>query len=337
MRKKIVFAGSHLSVKRGTKGISEKIAGLLDEEYNITLVSCYENLALRLLDIVFTLIFKRFDIVHVDVFSNRGFIYANMASRVAKIKNEMLVMTLRGGMLVEKYKQEPKRLRTVFSRADVLQSPSLFLIDFFKKQGIAVEYMPNFVNLDYFPYSRGNVQPFSLLWVRAFSPEYQPELAIETLQKVLKQYPDATLTMVGPDKGVQKSIEQLLEELGLSDRVSFKGKVPNENLYTYYQSHEVYLNTTAYESFGVAVIEAASCGIPVVSTKVGEIPYLWRNEEDILMVEDFSSAHMADKVMQLFEDKDLAMKLSVNARKKAESFDWVNVKPLWLKLLKEGV
>lgn len=333
-QQKIVFVGSHLSAQRGTKGISEKIAGLLSEEYYITLVSRYKNLVLRLLDIIWTLLIKRFDIVHIDVFSNKGFIYADIASVIAKMKKEPLVMTLHGGMLTEKYECEPQRVSTVLNRADVLQSPSLFLIEFFKKQGIEVEYMPNFIDIAHFPYGRNEVKPNSLLWVRAFSPEYRPILAVETLHKLLQSYPDATLTMIGPDKGLQEQTKKLAQKLGIDNQVTFIGRVSNEKLYQYYQSHTVYLNTTAYESFGVAVLEAAACGIPIVSTKVGEIPYIWHEDEEILMSEAYADV-MAERVIKIFSSSEVAEKLSKNAHEKAESFDWKHIKNKWINLIGE--
>lgn len=330
---KIAFVGSHLSAQRGTKGISEKIASLLGAEYTITLVSHYENLLFRLLDIMWTLIIKRFDMVHIDVFSNKGFIYADIASRIANIKNQPIVMTLHGGMLTEKYEREPEHVRTVLQRANILQSPSLFLIEFFSKQDIKVEYMPNFININYFPYERTTIQPYSLLWVRAFSPEYRPELAVKTLHKLLQNYPRTTLTMVGPDKGIQENIEHLVKKLGIEDHVNFEGLVPNEKLLNYYQSHAVYLNTTAYESFGVAVLEAAACGIPIVSTKVGEIPYMWKKDEEILMVDMDDAEMMAEEVGRIFDSDELSKQLSKNACTKAHQYDWDTIKSKWNALL----
>lgn len=327
-QQKIVFVGSHLSVQRGTKGISEKIADLLGDKYDISLVSRHENRIFRLLDIIYTLGIKRFHIVHIDVFSNKGFIYANLASLIAKIKKEPVLMTLRGGMLTEKFEREPKHVRTVLERANVLQSPSLFLIDFFEKQGINIDHMPNFIDIERFPFSRNKVQSHNILWVRAFSSEYRPELAVDTLYKVLQQYPDATLTMIGPDKGQLANTIDLAQQLGIKKRIKFEGKVANEKLFRYFQSHAVYLNTTAYESFGVAVLEAASCGIPIVSTNVGEIPYMWEENEELLM----SSAHaeaFAEKVGMIFSSNELSKKLSQNAHSKAIKYDWNTIRPKW--------
>lgn len=332
-KKKLLFIGSHLSHIRGTKGISEKIAERLYEKYDLELVSKHENQFLRMSDIVLSSLLKSYEVMHIDVFSNRGFIYAEWASRIGRLKNKKIIMTLRGGMLAEKYEKEQERLKKVFERADVLQSPSLFLIDFFKKQNIEVSYMPNFIDLSLFKYKW--VQPVKarLLWVRAFSPEYRPELAVMTLKKVLESHPEATLTMVGPDKGILSEIKELVTKYHLESQVTFTGKIPNEELPSLYHSHSVYLNTTAYESFGVAVLEAAACGIPVVSTRVGEIPFLWKEDNEIMMC-DANDKDMSNKVNILIESKEKADKLSNSARKKAGTFDWESsIKEQWIELL----
>jgi glycosyltransferase involved in cell wall biosynthesis len=139
--------------------------------------------------------------------------------------------------------------------------------------------------------------------------------------------------MIGPDKGLLAETKILIEKLNLSNFVEITGKVANSELWKYYTSHSIYLNTTNTESFGVAVMEAASCGIPIVTTSVGELSYLWQNEENAMLVDSFNENDFAEKVIQVFEDKNLILKLKSNARAKAESFDWENVKSQWFSLL----
>jgi len=141
--------------------------------------------------------------------------------------------------------------------------------------------------------------------------------------------------MIGPDKGLMSESMDHIEKLGIQESISILGQVPNEELYKYYQTHAVYLNTTQYESFGVALVEAASCGISIVSTKVGEVPYMWIEDEEIVLVDNEDSIVMSKKVSRLFEDKDFTDKLSRNARKKAESFSWSYIEPQWKNLFEE--
>ena len=89
---------------------------------------------------------------------------------------------------------------------------------------------------------------------------------------------------------------QQILNLNLSNNIKILGPISNKKLSYYYQRHNVFINTTSYESFGTALIEAASCGIPIVSTNVGEIPLNWTNEKDILLVENFSEIELKIKM-----------------------------------------
>jgi glycosyltransferase involved in cell wall biosynthesis len=138
--------------------------------------------------------------------------------------------------------------------------------------------------------------------------------------------------MVGPDNGVLNETLEIIDLLGLNSSVKIVGSVPNSELFNYYQTHGIYLNTTSYESFGVALIEAASCGIPIVSTNVGEIPYIWKDNYDILL-SSFDSILFASRVKDILKDKELSEKLSFNARSLVQRFNWGNVNGQWEKLL----
>jgi SAM-dependent methyltransferase len=94
-----------------------------------------------------------------------------------------------------------------------------------------------------------------------------------------KNFPQISLTMIGPDKGILNEILLMIKELGLESNIKIIGPISNQELFKYYQSHSVYLNTTSYESFGVALVEAAACGIPIVSTNV-----------EFILVSDFTLA-----------------------------------------------
>lgn len=331
LKPKVLFIGSHLSGVRGTKGISEKVIPLLEDSITPRLVSSYENQFLRMLDIIVAVSFYSYEIVHIDVFSGRGFYYARWASFLAKIRKKKIIMTLHGGNLPKIYAQQKMLFNDIFERADILQTPSRFLSCFFKEHGLEISYLPNFICQSQFPFRENNGKPFSILWVRAFSHEYHPEMAIQTVFRLKQKYPKVQMTMVGPDKGTLKDAKELIDKLNLEDHIEIIGSVPNENLHRYFHSHAVFLNTTAYESFGVAVLEAASCGTPIVSTRVGEIPHIWNENEEVLMVNK-SSDEMAESVAKIFDSNKLSIKLSKAANKKASKYYWEKIRPQWLKL-----
>jgi glycosyltransferase involved in cell wall biosynthesis len=334
LRIKVLFIGTFLSKKRGTKGIAESLSERLKEEgVSTRLSSCYENKVIRMFDILLSIFFFRGRIVHIDVFSGSAFNIADLASSLAKFRKKKILMTLHGGRLPEFSGSNMPRIKRIFERTDKILTPSMFIQEHFRKLGFKVEYLPNSIDLSNFRFDRTTMKPNSLLWVRAFTSIYNPEVPIKLLASLKEKYPDCTLTMIGPDRGLMEKCKELADSLGVSKDISFLGSVPNNELYAYYQTHAVYLNTTSYESFGVAVVEAASCGIPIVSNNVGEIPYLWNHKENIMLVENNSFSMYCDCINELFDSSDLSSKLSINARKKSERFNWPEIKNEWLNIL----
>jgi len=331
MKNNILFIGSFLGELKGTKGIAEKIQERLNSTFNITLSSSKENQIFRLLEIIKDTIFNSYDVIHIDVYSGKAQLYANIASFVAKKRDKRIIFNLRGGKLFEVYANNPNKMNFL-SRAHTIVSPSQFLIEFFTKKDIKISYLPNYIDNDIFPYKRNSPKQYSLLWVRAFNDIYQPELAVQIVNLLKKEYPKVHLTMVGPDKGFQEKIEKLISSLKLEKYISIIGKIPNEELYKYYQTHQIYLNTTLYESFGSAVLEAASCGIPIISTNVGELPYIWKNGEEILLCAS-NAKEFAKSITNIFQSQEFETSLSLNARKKSEKFDWKNIKQKWINIL----
>ncbi len=331
---RVLFIGSFLSKTRGTIGISEKLFHTLNsDEININLSSTKESKCQRILEIILSCFTFSGRVVHIDIFSGQAFRIAEIAGAISRYREKIMICTLHGGKLPEFYQQNPKRVERLLREADRILTPSLYLRQFFQEKGFTVDYLPNSIELGRFPYAVDRSKQAKLLWVRAFSPIYQPALAVETLYHVRKQFPAATLTMVGPDKGELHRVKDLIKALHLEEAVEVTGPVPNESLHEYYHSHSVFLNTTSYESFGVAVMEAAACGIPIVSTKVGEIPYLWNNGVDILLADIPDAEIFAQLTVRILSDRSLAQSLSVNARKRSENFDWELIKQKWLDLL----
>jgi glycosyltransferase involved in cell wall biosynthesis len=331
---KILMIGTFLSERSGTKSVSEKLASqLIIPNLKFVLVSTKKNKLLRLLEICFYILFCCYDKIHIDTYSGSAFKIVEVSSFLSLLRQKKILLTLHGGALPVFYSNNPKRVYKLLKKASYIQSPSYFLKEFFERQGLKVKYLPNSIDLSLFTYERGRILEYSMLWVRAFDKIYNPDLAIKTLFEVQKMYPSASLTMIGPDKGQEYTTVKLVNDLGLNNSVRILGPVKNEDLPYYYHTHHVFLNTTSFESFGMAVVEAAACGIPVVTSKVGEIPYLWNHEENMMIVEDLNADKFSVTVIKLLDSPELTQRISINARLKAEQFDWEVIKKEWIQLL----
>jgi glycosyltransferase involved in cell wall biosynthesis len=135
--------------------------------------------------------------------------------------------------------------------------------------------------------------------------------------------------MIGPDKGdgSYQAAKALAARLEVSDRVIFPGSIPKEQVAHWLQQGDIFVNTTRVDNTPVSVLEAMACGLCVISTNVGGIPYILKDEYDGLLVPPDDDAAMAKAVKRLLAEDGLAQRLSRNARRKAEEFDWSNILP----------
>ena len=134
--------------------------------------------------------FYRGKLVNVDVYSGNSLLIAKLAARISRFRGLKLVLTLRGGAIPNELHQRTEEYRIILSQADYIQTPSHFLAAAIEnKLGIKANYLPNPINLECFK-PRSETKGTNLLWVRAFSVIYNPDLAIKTLFLLKSDFPD---------------------------------------------------------------------------------------------------------------------------------------------------
>lgn len=91
------------------------------------------------------------------------------------------------------------------------------------------------------------------------------------LLRALAHVPNAHLQLAGSGP-LEKGLRALAHQLNIADRVEFLGEVNHAALPAVYHSADVFVQTSRHEAQGLAVLEAAACGLPVLGTPVGLLP-----------------------------------------------------------------
>ncbi len=114
----------------------------------------------------------------------------------------------------------------------------------------------------------------AFLTVRRLTPRMGHETLLSAFATVVERRPDARLYLAG-DGPHREALEATAAELGIGDRTTFLGYVPDDDLPAAYASADVFvLPTRELEGFGLATLEALASGTPVVGTTVGATPEL---------------------------------------------------------------
>jgi glycosyltransferase involved in cell wall biosynthesis len=276
-----------------------------------------------------TLVARRrdYDVVGLLVFSGPSFALADLVSRVARMLRKPVVMFLHGGALPTQFARTPARCRRVLGRAAALVAPSPFLARAAGTLGFDVVVIPNIIDLTRYSHRwRDRPEP-RLLWMRAFDPIYNPELAIHVLERVRRIVPDATLVMAGQDNGLEREMHELASRLGLAGAVTFPGYLDMESKLRAMDWADIFLNTNRVDNMPVSVVEACAKGMAVVATAVGGLPDLITNGVDGLLVPSDDADAMAAAVLRVLREPDLSGRLSMGGRVLAEWSSWERVFP----------
>ena len=163
---------------------------------------------------------------------------------------------------------------------------------------------------------------------------YDNETAIKAFNEILTSYPNARLTIAGTGPELE-NLQSLVEQLDLTQRVLFTGRVYTQQMPTLYQSADVMINPSRVDNMPNFILEALASKVTVVSTNVRGIPYMVEHENTALLVNPNDYLAMASAIRQVLEDEQCQRKLVNSGLSLVKQFAWSEVSQHWLSLYKK--
>jgi glycosyltransferase involved in cell wall biosynthesis len=144
---------------------------------------------------------------------------------------------------------------------------------------------------------------------------------LEAFEAVVRAVPQARLTIAG-DGPEKERVEQLVDAMPAPNRVTILGAIPRDKVADVFRSCSVYCLPSHGEPFGMAALEAMSCGKPVVATAAGGLDYLVDGEGGV-KVPVGDSEKLAEALIRLLKDPQLCRQMGEHNREVAVSaYDW---------------
>ena len=271
----------------------------------------------------------RYDVIHAYSASYYSYLLSVLPIIIiAKLYRKRLLLNYHSGE-AEDHLANWKLTALPFIRmADLIVVPSGYLVDVFAKFGLQARAIHNVVELDVFRYrERKPIRPV-FLTSRLHEPLYNVPCVLRAFAVVQRNYPEASLVVAG-DGWMRPQLEQLAVDLELKN-TRFVGRVPWGDMPDLYDASDVYLTATNIDNMPGSVIECLSCGLPVVTTDAGGVPYIVTHDETALIVPRDDHQALADQAMRLLRDDDLAVRLARNGRKACVNYAWPAVRSAWL-------
>lgn len=132
-----------------------------------------------------------------------------------------------------------------------------------------------------------------------------------------------------------KRLIEVINKSPYKDDINLLGFVPEDDLGYLYSGAEAFIFLSEYEGFGLPVLEAMACGVPVIASFIGPIREV--AADDALYVESFSPHEVAAKMLTLIEDRNLNQKLREKGVERACLFSWQETARLTLQAYERAV
>ncbi len=260
--------------------------------------------------------FHHLDLLHVHYaipHATAGY----LAQQILGKKAPKLITTLHGTdiTLVGNDRSFLPITRFSVEKSDCITVPSQFLATATRENlslppDFAIEVISNFVDPQKFVPPSDTTRGPIIVHNSNFRPVKRVEDTIQVLAAVRAQRP-CRLVLIG-DGPERSRVERLVRELGLIHDVVFLGK--QIELVEVLQTARVFLQPSESESFGLAALEAMSCGVPVVGTRVGGVAEVVDHGRSGFLFPIGDIAGMTAAVVRILDDEALFTTLSARSR-----------------------
>lgn len=188
-----------------------------------------------------------------------------------------------------------------------------------------VAVVPNGVNTDYFAPRRE--REGVVLWFGRMVAEKGVDYLVLAARRVVEERKDVRFVLVGSGPAAGK-IYGLVHRLGLGDSFLFLGERDRKELREIVSKASVVVIPSLTEGLPLALLEAMSCGKPVVASKLAGIEEVVIQRKNGLLVRPRSSMGLADALLELLSDRRLRTALGQEGRRlMVREYDWSVVVP----------
>jgi glycosyltransferase involved in cell wall biosynthesis len=152
---------------------------------------------------------------------------------------------------------------------------------------------------------------------RILRPLYNVHLAVEALPRVIARVPEAVLVVTEhrPDAGYRRALAEQVEARGLHDRVFFIGPRDHAEMPALYSAADVMVSIPFSDGLPQSLFEAMACETPAVLGRLSAYAEAVTEGKHVLLV-DLAPEPIADAIVRLLEDRDLARSLAAAARRR---------------------
>ncbi len=221
--------------------------------------------------------------------------------------------------------------KQIFTRADYVQAISGYLAKWAKHMGATspVVVIPNGIDLKTFYCDQERLDNGGEKIIFT-SSRLVHKNAVDVIIKALAKLPAHFKLHIAGTGPEEASLKQLTQKLGLSERVTFLGNVPNHQLPKELNQASIFVRPSRSEGLGISFLEAMAAGVPVIATPVGGIPDFLKDNETGFLVPVDDATKLTEKISYVSDPANQQQVWNVinNTRTLIkQNYDWDHLAP----------
>jgi alpha-1,3-rhamnosyl/mannosyltransferase len=159
-----------------------------------------------------------------------------------------------------------------------------------------------------------------ILSVGTMEPRKNMPRIIEAFGAVRKKHPDMSLVIAGPPGSATPEMRETIGSLRIEKAVILTGYAERADIRVLYRESRMLAFPSLYEGFGFPVLEAMASGTPVLTSRSTALPEV--AGDAALLVSPESTEEIAEGMLSILDDENLAKSLSENGMSRAKQFSW---------------
>ena len=163
-----------------------------------------------------------------------------------------------------------------------------------------------------------------ILYVGRLEPLKGVDIILKAVAQLEQGDPVKTIIVGGDleEDSEMVRLKSLSQDLGISDQVSFLGRLDQEELPTYYNAADICVVPSYYESFGLVALESMACGTPVIASRVGGLPTIVKDSYNGFLIPWHCPEPFADGLDVLLSSPSIRSAMGEASRRTAMSMQW---------------
>ncbi len=172
-----------------------------------------------------------------------------------------------------------------------------------------------------------------ILFVSSIEPRKNLISLLKAFPDIKKKFPHIKIVVAGKSIVSYKGVDEYLKTYEFKDDIILLGYVDDKNLISLYSGASVFVFPSFYEGFGLPILEAFSCGTPVVTSDTSSMKEIAHDCAEL--VDPYNIKSIAAGIERLLTDNDYRRKLVENGFKKAQEFSLKNTAEKYFNLFRE--